>query len=328
MGKSAQSSCEPADLRSKRNRTMGRRIDFRHVQYKKNARKRGGGAHSHHMGNQCGGPEDPEAAEAKSRSRKIDAILKDDHAVVQKFLHDRKVLLLGTGDSGKTTVLKQIRLSYGAGFTDIEVVEFRSALLMNAIMCGKFLVYAMKSLKIPYGSDAAELPNNSETTPNADADPVDTLSSDALANRTGDSELPASAARIRDMNNIYGFTKNDFIPTELVEDLLVVWNDPGVKVLITPPLLNPMVDSLNVFTSVLNMKLFARTGIVLFMNKMDVFKEKLDRSKISDYFPDFKGREIHIHLTLAIDSTQLNDVMRAVFYLIFMWAALFLLSSK
>ncbi|KAJ3346535.1 Guanine nucleotide-binding protein G(i) subunit alpha-2 [Entophlyctis luteolus] len=386
------------------------------------------------MGNLCGGPEDPEAVEAKNRSRQIDAILKDDRAAVNKSLRDQKVLLLGTGDSGKTTVLKQIRLSYGVGFTDIEIVEFRSALLMNAIMCGKFLVYAMKSLKIPYGS--AELPNQTATTTTTGGDAADALSSDALAEKGEDNELPASAVRIRDVNNIYGFTKNDSIPPDLVEDLLQVWNDPGVKYCftrrneyqllecceyvmsnlkrITQPnfiptvedilhtrlvttnvtqtkvkidnkpciifdvggqksqrkkwasffegvqaiifivsisaydqvcledhSLNRMVDSLNVFKSVLSMKIFEKTGIVLFMNKMDVFKEKLTRSKISDYFPDFKGvnnfeegsgffigkfqglnqqqgREIHIHLTLAIDSEQLNGVMRAVFYLIFM----------
>ncbi|KAI8835827.1 guanine nucleotide binding protein, alpha subunit [Chytriomyces cf. hyalinus JEL632] len=64
-----------------------------------------------------------------------------------------KVLLLGPGESGKSTILKQFRYLYGNGFSDIEVQVFRSAIIVNLITCIQTLITAMENLKIPYGFD-------------------------------------------------------------------------------------------------------------------------------------------------------------------------------
>ncbi len=42
-----------------------------------------------------------------------------------------------------------------------------------------------------------------------------------------------------------------------------------------------------VFESVVNSRWFSRTSIILFLNKMDVFREKLPRSPLAKYFPEF-----------------------------------------
>jgi guanine nucleotide-binding protein G(i) subunit alpha len=44
-----------------------------------------------------------------------------------------------------------------------------------------------------------------------------------------------------------------------------------------------------------------RTSIILFLNKVDLFKQKLSRSPLSNYFPDYSGG---------------NDVNRAAKYLL------------
>ena len=64
---------------------------------------------------------------------------------------------------------------------------------------------------------------------------------------------------------------------------------------------NRMMESLVLFDSVVNSRWFMRTSIILFLNKVDLFKQKLARSPLSNYFPDYSGG---------------NDVNRAAKYLL------------
>ena len=64
---------------------------------------------------------------------------------------------------------------------------------------------------------------------------------------------------------------------------------------------NRMMESLVLFDSVVNSRWFMRTSIILFLNKVDLFKEKLGRSPLGNYFPDYTGG---------------NDVNRAAKYLL------------
>ena len=50
-----------------------------------------------------------------------------------------------------------------------------------------------------------------------------------------------------------------------------------------------MVESLVLFDSVVNSRWFMRTSIILFLNKVDLFKDKLPRSALDKYFPDYSG---------------------------------------
>jgi hypothetical protein len=50
-----------------------------------------------------------------------------------------------------------------------------------------------------------------------------------------------------------------------------------------------MQEALMLFESISNSRWFTRTGLVLFLNKMDLFKTKLETSPISEYFPDYEG---------------------------------------
>jgi guanine nucleotide-binding protein G(i) subunit alpha len=64
---------------------------------------------------------------------------------------------------------------------------------------------------------------------------------------------------------------------------------------------NRMMESLVLFDSVVNSRWFMRTSIILFLNKVDLFKQKLARSPLGNYFPDYSGG---------------NDVNRAAKYLL------------
>lgn len=50
-----------------------------------------------------------------------------------------------------------------------------------------------------------------------------------------------------------------------------------------------MMESLVLFDSVVNSRWFMRTSIILFLNKVDLFRQKLGRSPLVNYFPDYSG---------------------------------------
>lgn len=60
-------------------------------------------------------------------------------------------------------------------------------------------------------------------------------------------------------------------------------------------------ESLVLFDSVVNSRWFMRTSIILFLNKVDLFRAKLARSPLNNYFPDYSGG---------------NDINRASKYLL------------
>lgn len=52
---------------------------------------------------------------------------------------------------------------------------------------------------------------------------------------------------------------------------------------------NRMHESLHLFNSICNHRYFATTSIVLFLNKKDVFLEKIKKTHLSICFPDYGG---------------------------------------
>ena len=50
-----------------------------------------------------------------------------------------------------------------------------------------------------------------------------------------------------------------------------------------------MLEALMLFDSICNSTWFTKTSMILFLNKIDIFKEKIKDSPIKKYFPDYKG---------------------------------------
>ncbi|KAI9333252.1 guanine nucleotide binding protein, alpha subunit [Obelidium mucronatum] len=90
----------------------------------------------------------PESTAALVASKHIDNLIKEDMKGMENTI---KLLLLGAGETGKSTVLKQIKLIYGKGFEAEEKKVFRSAVLGNIMTCIKTLAIEMDKLKIPFG---------------------------------------------------------------------------------------------------------------------------------------------------------------------------------
>ena len=53
--------------------------------------------------------------------------------------------------------------------------------------------------------------------------------------------------------------------------------------------LNKVVDSLQLFSDIVNNKSLKNAAMIIFLNKADLLQEKLKHSQIKDYFPDFIG---------------------------------------
>lgn len=99
---------------------------------------------------------------------------------------------------------------------------------------------------------------------------------------------------------------------------------------------NRMQEALTLFDSICNSRWFVKTSIILFLNKIDLFAEKLPRSPLGDYFPDYNGgddydsacnyllhrfvslnqsaatKQIYAHYTCATDTQQIKFVLSAI----------------
>lgn len=58
--------------------------------------------------------------------------------------------VLGTGEAGKSTFIKQMRIIHGQGYSDSDRAEFRVLVYRNIFMGMQILVKAMEHLKVPY----------------------------------------------------------------------------------------------------------------------------------------------------------------------------------
>lgn len=89
-----------------------------------------------------------ESNEKKERKRmhsRIERTLKENKARARKQVI---LLLLGTGESGKSTFMKQMRIIHDNGFNQSELEEKRRFVFQNTIQCMQLILQAMKYLKI------------------------------------------------------------------------------------------------------------------------------------------------------------------------------------
>lgn len=104
--------------------------------------------------------------------------------------------------------------------------------------------------------------------------------------------------------------------------------------LIEEPTVNRLLESFQLFQSIVTSRWFSKTSIVLFLNKKDIFQRKIGKIPLSQYFPDYEGGkdysratdyikqkflalnvnklQIYPYLTEATDTNNINLVFAAV----------------
>ncbi|TNN30198.1 Guanine nucleotide-binding protein G(q) subunit alpha [Liparis tanakae] len=88
-----------------------------------------------------------EAEEARALSAAIDRRLRRE----RRDLHrEYKLLLLGTGESGKSTFIKQMRIIHGSGYSDEDRRDFSRLVYQNIFSAMQAMIQAMDALQIPY----------------------------------------------------------------------------------------------------------------------------------------------------------------------------------
>ncbi|KAI8845815.1 G protein alpha subunit [Chytriomyces cf. hyalinus JEL632] len=353
-----------------------------------------------------------EEKEAEARDKEIEKQLLQEK---RELMSERtiKLLLLGAGETGKSTILKQMKIIYGVGFTPAEISLFATTIQLNLLQCIKTLTMAMDILKIPYGFDP-ENPTSSrderkqsasagggdcwvaeslriqkefgagKTIPPDFLKAVEILWSDKgvqyCFSRSNEYQLVECCPYL--MKNMKRICAAGFKPTE--EDILnarimtttvsetrfiadnityrvfdvggqrserrkwAAFFDDVEAIIFLVAIssfdqtcaeaegMNRMVESINVFSSIVNYPLFKKTGIILFLNKIDLFKEKIKTSQVSNYFPTFKGdntsfeetsrffvekfdslngipnKSVYTHLTWATDTKQITKILKDV----------------
>ncbi|XP_065140610.1 guanine nucleotide-binding protein subunit alpha-14-like [Paramisgurnus dabryanus] len=96
------------------------------------------------MGDCCMSGEDRESFRIH---QEIERQLKMDKKDASRQL---KLLLLGTGESGKSTFIKQMRIIHGKGYTDDDKRAYAKLVFQNVFTAIQNLIQAMENLKIPF----------------------------------------------------------------------------------------------------------------------------------------------------------------------------------
>jgi len=65
--------------------------------------------------------------------------------------------LLGTGESGKSTFIKQMRIIHGQGYSEDDRKSFAKLVYQNIFQAMQALCRAMTNLKIPYANPKNEV---------------------------------------------------------------------------------------------------------------------------------------------------------------------------
>ncbi|KAK0049213.1 guanine nucleotide-binding protein subunit alpha-12-like isoform X2, partial [Biomphalaria pfeifferi] len=84
------------------------------------------------------------------RSKEIDRRLNKDRVTFRRTV---RVLLLGAGESGKSTFLKQMRIIHGLDFDDEQIREFRMVIYNNILKGMRVLIDARQKLGISWGDE-------------------------------------------------------------------------------------------------------------------------------------------------------------------------------
>jgi guanine nucleotide-binding protein G(o) subunit alpha len=339
----------------------------------------------------------PSSLEDKN-SKLIDKQLKQ---AQYQALSTKNLLLLGAGEWGKSTVVKQMRVIYSTGFSDDERRTYLKVCRDNALRSIASILQAMRVLNIHLENPSLEsLSENIRDFAlefDGDKDPnvpeniikgIETLWQDSgvqsCYHRSSEYQLFDCARyfieKIREICETKYLPSNDDIirsrqQTQGIVEILIQISTESKKsamfkivdvggqrsqrkkwihafedvtaiiyvaalsdydlVLAENETTNRMHESLNLFASTIHLKCFKEKNLILFLNKTDLFKEKLPHSSLKNCFPDYTGgedydkavdyinlqfrsknqsqsRKVYVHYTCATDTAALKFLIDTV----------------
>ena len=333
----------------------------------------------------------PDDKVAKTTSNQIDKQIKKDAEMAKKQV---KLLLLGAGESGKSTIAKQMKILHQDGFSEQERVNFKPVVYTNTVQSMVAIVKAMEALDISYSNDSCEEDGKKVVKTAAQMEEFDLSGDvgDSLKLLWADEGIKECYERAREyqLNDSAGYyldslerlCASDYVPTEqdvlrtrvkttgiietsfeykglfftlidvggqrserkkwihCFQDVTAIIFCVGMsaydQVLVEDEETNRMRESLKLFESICNNPFFSKTSMILFLNKKDLFEEKITKSPLSICFPEYTGeneynqaaeyvreqfekqnkhadtKEIYTHFTCATDTSNVRFVFDAV----------------
>ncbi|XP_045165802.1 guanine nucleotide-binding protein G(i) subunit alpha [Mercenaria mercenaria] len=328
---------------------------------------------------------------AQERSKQIEKQLRADG---EKAAREVKLLLLGAGESGKSTIVKQMKIIHEKGYSQEECLQYKPVVYSNTIQSMIAIIRAMGQLKIDFGHPDRVDDSRQFFALAGNADEGD-LSGElaAIMKRLwNDSGVAQCVGRSREyqlndsaeyyLSALDRISLPNYIPTEqdvlrtrvkttgIVEthftfkDLHFKMFDVGGQrserkkwihcfegvtaiifivamseydlTLAEDQEMNRMMESMKLFDSICNNKWFTETSIILFLNKKDLFEEKIKKSALNVCFPEYTGsntyeeaaayiqlqfenlnkkkdsKEVYTHFTCATDTNNVQFVFDAV----------------
>ncbi|KAF9692878.1 hypothetical protein EKO04_009128 [Ascochyta lentis] len=330
------------------------------------------------------------------KSRKNEDIEKNLRMDRKKAEREVKLLLLGAGESGKSTVLKQMRIINAGGFGKHERQTWRATIFNNLVSAFQTIYAAMQEDDTDFEDEEcirySEMVNSAPDIGTEEPMPEDFLY--AFNSLWADKGVQLTILK----GNQYALHDNlsyffqdierlfmkDFLPTDqdilrtrlrttgISETIFELGNltykmvDVGGQrserkkwihvfdnvqvvlflvaisgydhVLVEDRNGNQMHEALMLFESISNSKYFEKSALILFLNKMDLFREKVGSgmSPIVKVFPDYTGgpndveagqeffankfrnlvrqpkKEVYVHYTNATDTDLLKKTMASV----------------
>ncbi|XP_019790200.1 guanine nucleotide-binding protein subunit alpha-14 [Tursiops truncatus] len=116
-----------------------------------------------------------EEKESQRISAEIERQLRRDKKDARREL---KLLLLGTGESGKSTFIKQMRIIHGSGYSDEDRKGFTKLVYQNIFTAMQAMIRAMDTLRIQYMCEQNK--ENAQLIREVDVDKVSALSRDQV----------------------------------------------------------------------------------------------------------------------------------------------------
>uniref|UniRef100_A0A671SR73 Guanine nucleotide-binding protein subunit alpha n=1 Tax=Sinocyclocheilus anshuiensis TaxID=1608454 RepID=A0A671SR73_9TELE len=297
----------------------------------------------------------------------------------------------GTGESGKSTFIKQMRIIHGRGYTEEDRMAYAKLVFQNIFVSIHNLLQAMEHLNIPFADEKnkVSLPSKLKSYPLQSLEPKH---AEAIKSVWKDQGLQKCFERRREfqlsdstkyyLDDIDRISVAFYLPTiqdilrvripttgviEYIFDLQTVifrmvdvggqkserrkWihcfeNVTSIiflvalseydQVLYECANENRMEESKALFKTIISYSWFQESSIILFLNKTDILKEKISKSHLVDYFPQYTGpknnadaamkfilsiyeeqntdthKSIYAHFTCATDTENIRFVFEAV----------------
>jgi len=295
-----------------------------------------------------GGGLTAEQKEANELSRKLEEQNRNDFAQANDKV---KLLLLGAGESGKSTIFKQMKILYGAGFSKEELEAYQPTIYSNTIVAMKQILLAIETfeLKGEVGCmDSFDAINSLEDDNNILPETMVTLGAhikalwaDAAVQKAWERRaeywvVETNAVFFEKIDEIaaVGFTPSadDILACRVrtsgiieeqyvIDDVNFVMFDVGGQrnerkkwihcfddvnavifvvalseydqMLFEDNQVNRMVEAIALFDEICNSRWFINTSMILFLNKRDLFENKITKREIKtahEQFSDYQGK--------------------------------------